>query len=555
MEKQIAGSTYLIISFSFIFLNIFSIKGNSSSFSFLLAALFFIASTSGTAQTISLDQDFRNDQARRFQLLSQKDSSGKDLVDASISFMVQPIQMQRGSYPLKFSKSFLGKQDKAIINFSALPVQLIQQYVSSIPYQELDGPMVASSGYQIMASAGVFAKVGPLSIQLQPQWVSAQNKDYTNISGTPSFQKMYWGNSSIRLSVGPLSLGISSENISWGPSVFNPLIMSSHAPGFVHATFNSNRPLKTFLGNFEWQVIGAYLDPMNAKYQNLAEVSSATAPGRRYYNGASVIYSPKWIKGLSVGAVRIVQEPERVLIFNNQYFPLVNNISRADDANYDIEQDRDQYGDFFIRYLMQPANAEFYIEWGRNDAFFNLRDAIQRLDHSRAYTLGVRKLFNVSDNKKQYWQFVSEYTRMQQPPSWPLLGAGSWYVHSRAIQGYTNEGQIMGATLGLGGNGETLRISKFNGLQSFGFQFNRVTRDAVYFESGLAFTNPSLSKWVDYGIRLMADLPYKGFIVSGTLGIRRSFNYQYTQPANASGLGLHNPNDIDSYLLKLGITF
>jgi hypothetical protein len=208
-----------------------------------------------------------------------------------------------------------------------------------------------------------------------------------------------------------------------------------------------------------------------------------------------------------------------------------------------------------MRYLMQPANAEFYMEWGRNDAFYNYRDAIQRLDHSRAYTLGVRKLFNVNENKTKYWQLISEYTRMQQPPSWPLLSAGSWYVHSRAVQGYTNEGQIMGATLGLGGNGQTLRISKFDGLKSFGFQLNRVTHDAVYFESALAFTNPSLTKWVDYGIRFMADMPYKGFMISGTLGMKRSFNYQYTQPANATGLGLSNPNDIDSFIFSMGIKF
>ena len=525
---------------------------NQIRFVFLLLTFVFTASQL-SAQTISLDQDIRNDQARRLQLLALKDSSGKSLVDSTISFMVQPIQMQKGSYPLKYAKSFLGKFGKLAV----LPVQVNQQWVSSIPYQELDGPMLPSSGYQVMASVGLFAKLGPLTLQFQPQWVSAQNKDYTNITGTPNFQKMYWGNSSVRLNVGPASVGISSENISWGPSVFNPLIMSAHAPGFMHATFNSTRPLKTFLGNFEWQVIGAYLDPMDAKYQNLAEVGSATAPGRRYYNGANVVFSPKWIKGLSVGAVRIVQEPERVLLFNHQYFPLVNNVSRAADVNYDIEQDRDQYGDFFMRYLMPESNAEFYIEWGRNDAFFNYRDAIQRLDHSRAYTLGVRKLFHVDDNNKsKYWQIISEYTRMQQPPSWPLLSAGSWYVHSRSIQGYTNEGQIMGATLGLGGNGTTVRISKFDGLRSFGFQFNRATHDGVYFEgSGLAYSNPSLTKWVDYGIRIMADMPYKGFIISGTIGMKRSFNYEYTQPASATGLGLKNPNDIDSFIFKLGITY
>jgi hypothetical protein len=145
---------------------------------------------------------------------------------------------------------------------------------------------------------------------------------------------------------------------------------------------------------------------------------------------------------------------------------------------------------------------------------------------------------------------------MQQPPSWPLLSAGSWYVHNTCIQGYTNEGQIMGATVGLGGNGETMRISKFDGLKRYAFQLNRITHDGVYYESSdIAYANPSLTKWVDYGIRFMADIPYKGLIVSSTLGWKRSFNYQFTQPGNATGLGLSNPNDIDSFIFKLGLTF
>ena len=131
------------------------------------------------SQTISLDQEFRNDQTRRLQLLGQKDSLGKPLVDSNYSFMVQPIQMQKGTYPLKFTKSFLGKKNP-FIQLALLPVQINQQWVSNIPYQELDGPMLASSGYQVMASAGVFTKIGPLTIQLQPQWVSAANKDFAN---------------------------------------------------------------------------------------------------------------------------------------------------------------------------------------------------------------------------------------------------------------------------------------------------------------------------------------------------------------------------------------
>ena len=527
----------------------------------ILLMQLIVLNQSAHAQSISLDQAWRTDLARRSQLLGNFDST--------ISFLINPIYLnnqnsisnsshssQPNRYLQKRGKSFLGKLGYVDL----MPVQLLQQYVTDIPIKIIDGPMLASSGYQVMASAGVYAKLGPLTIQLQPQWVNAQNKSFSNNIQTNNYNQLFWGNSSIRLNAGPASIGISSENISWGPSVFNPLLMSGHAPGFMHLTFNSRRPFKTPIGNFEWQWIAAYLDPMDKAYQGLAEVSSATIPSRRYFNGATIAYQPKWIKGLSVGLTRVVQQPEIILKVFNNWNLIFNNISRVNDPNEftdyllnSVEGNTDQYASFFMRYLMQPANAEFYMEWGRNDAFYNFRDAIQRLDHSRAYTLGIRKLFNVNEQKTKYWQLISEYTRMQQPPSWPLLSSGPWYVHGGAQQGYTHLGEIMGAPIGQGANAQIVRLSKFNGLQQYGIQLERVTQSGVFFEDNLAFTNPSKTKWVDFSLRLMADHPIKRWIISSSIAIKRSYNYQWSQPADASGLGFNNPNDLNSFLFTLGI--
>ena len=30
-------------------------------------------------------------------------------------------------------------------------------------------------------------------------------------------------------------------------------MMSNHAEGFKHITFNTTEPIKTFIGNFEWK--------------------------------------------------------------------------------------------------------------------------------------------------------------------------------------------------------------------------------------------------------------------------------------------------------------
>ena len=535
---------------------------------FLFLAILLASHT--YAQTISMDQLPMEDALRRLQLLGK--------IEGDISFMLRPLQSTRlhswdsvlqsidptvkAMGNKKIDKQFLGKWGYA----SLLPVQITQQYVTAQPFQELDGPMIASSGYQVMASAGVFAKLGPLTIQLQPQYVSASNNDFRGTKQTPNYQQSSWGNSSIRLNAGPVSIGISSENITWGPSLMNPLLMSSHAPGFMHATFNSRRPWRTPIGNFEWQLIGGYLDTVSQDYHKLAAFPGAALPGKRYFNGAMISYQPKGVKGLSLGVMRTVQENESELIKYGQYILLFNNVARINDQSYEQEQSRDQYAAFFIRWLWQPSKVEVYTEWGRNDTYYTLRDFIQQPEHSRAYTYGLRKILgNEVDalskniNAKtpyKYWQIITEYTRIQQPPSWPVRSAYSWYEHSRVLQGYTQAGEYLGAPIGIGGNYGMIRVSKFEGWKQYALQLESTTQHADEFEdTDLAYTNPSLHKWVDYGFRILVDCPYKNFLISGTIAMKRSFNYNFIQPVNASGFGISNPNDQDSYLFKLAIRY
>ena len=37
-------------------------------------------------------------------------------------------------------------------------------------------------------------------------------------------------------------------------------MMSNHAEGFKHITFNTVKPIKTRIGDFEWQLISARLE-------------------------------------------------------------------------------------------------------------------------------------------------------------------------------------------------------------------------------------------------------------------------------------------------------
>ena len=46
----------------------------------------------------------------------------------------------------------------------------------------------------------------------------------------------------------------------WGPGTRNSLIMSNNAPGFLHFTLNTKKPIETFIGSFEGQIISGKLE-------------------------------------------------------------------------------------------------------------------------------------------------------------------------------------------------------------------------------------------------------------------------------------------------------
>jgi hypothetical protein len=152
-----------------------------------------------------------------------------------------------------------------------LPIDYNIEFNSHHPYNRNNGSMIPNRGYQHIISAGIYAEIGPLSIQLKPEHLFSENKDFegfgegpnghypviwakryklwNNIDmperfGEKSISKTLIGQSSIRLNFKGLSLGVSNENIWWGPSIRNSIMMSNHARGFKHITFNTTKPLK-----------------------------------------------------------------------------------------------------------------------------------------------------------------------------------------------------------------------------------------------------------------------------------------------------------------------
>ena len=201
-----------------------------------MAMLFFafLRTEKVKAQSIPVGTPVLEDYYRRAQLLGK--------VDFSISFTSRPFFPVEA---LKLKNSFNPEEtldQERIVNFNGiyrfwgkrgliqlLPLTWQHQFSTDHPYSLNDGAMIPARGYQTMMSGGFYAKAGPLSIQLRPEVVLAENKpfetfttkqrsdqelkayyDYKNIIDFPEYfpdepyKRIFWGQSSICLTAGPV---------------------------------------------------------------------------------------------------------------------------------------------------------------------------------------------------------------------------------------------------------------------------------------------------------------------------------------------------------------
>ncbi len=503
-------------------------------------------------QTITIGSPI--DQSLRYLQLAGK-------IDPNISFTARPFftnkkittdsiyRLVDNSVSIHYKSRISFNNDRVVIE--TLPVRWIQQYNSHHPYGWNDGSMIAAKGYQTVISGGVYAHWSILSIQFQPELVFAANPTFENFPtyGTPtsdSYKKIFAGQSSIRLNTNAISIGLSTENMWWGPGIYNSLLMSNNAPGFAHITFNTRRPLKTPIGSFEWQLIAGKLEEDNKlPYENFSLGSGpatygiaawdSTSHEWRYINALVIAYHPKWVPGLFVGMTRefymysndLGLTPSNLI---DTYLPVLNSFFKSNAVNEDAKK-RDQITSLFLRWLFSKEQAEMYIEYGFNDHSYNIRDFVLGPTHSSAYLLGFRKLFPLRNHDNL--EFGMELTQMAETPNYLVRDAGNWYIHGQILQGYTNLNQVIGAGVGGGNNLQTLTTTWIKGCRKIGILIERLEHDPV----------ARTTKWTDISLGLSRQQNYKHFLFSTLLQFINSENYAW-QP-NTNRFNFHGTLEIN----------
>lgn len=481
--------------------------------------------------------------------------------DSLVSFCVRPIVVsyisidsvyRNGAFKKLNTDGEIQSNSDALV---ILPLTLRQQYNTHHAYGFNDGSLIPAKGYQVQLSSGVFLKKRFFSLQLQPEFVFAPNKNFPSFPyqhtdsiwktyyntvlnvidapekfGSKSYIKLFPGQSALRFNYRKLSIGLSSENLWWGPGVRNSLLMSNNAPGFLHLTFNSAQPVNTPVGSFEWQMISGklknsgFFPPDTNRTYDGQRLYSFKKNDDRYLNGLIITWQPKWTKGLFFGVSRVFyQYSSDVAHTFEGYVPVIGKFFKRHLSNED-ERKRDQMISFFFRLRLANEKAELYGEYGRNDHSEDLRDFLLEPEHSKAYILGFSKAFELPKNELRLF---GEATSLQGASTGLLRAQPTWYAHHQVRHGYTHYGQVVGAGIGPGASSQTIGLEWRSGLKRTGGFFERIVHNNDFYFSAFTPSQNWHKHWVDMSLNLTKSWNKGRIFYDARLSFIHSSNYEW----------------------------
>lgn len=506
-------------------------------------------------------------------------TAAKNLGVNKHSFMLRPTNPMLKNTPSKWDWGFTA-------------VTYSRYYNDSIGGGYNNESFYGATGWQERVSVGARVQYKGIHLQVQPEWVLAQNKQqamisrkitdadffsryyYYNINtidlpsrpGTARINKLFPGQSFLRYEFpNGLAAGVSTENLWWGPGLRNSLIMTNNAPGFLHAGIQTLKPIPTKVGTFEGQAILGWLDSSGVEpVENVRQFAEfwrgayepRISQSKRNMVAITLSWQPKWVPHLYVGfaASRYYYTQKKDSL--DQPFP---------DYPY-TSSPQNKYnaslGSMFARYVMPGEKAEIYAEFGRADkiaTLFNLYGDTIPL----AYTVGFRKMLPIGP-KSGYIDLSAEITHLQLPDTRMIFTANnpysipqtrSWYTHPRIRQGYTHNGQLLGAGIGPGSNSQTLNVTWIKGFNRIGVTAERVAhnKDFYYYShiTGTLGSGVHNQYWSDLNLTLHAQYQWKQLQLAAAVSSISALNYRWVKVPAATYDG---PSETDKRNLHIAVT-
>jgi hypothetical protein len=466
----------------------------------------------------------------------------------------------RSNSSFQFLQSKLKGTTKDIIQF--VNFNFDQQNNSLLPISFNDGNMYPARGWQERYSVGVNLKLLFFDINYQPEKLTVQNltqEYYPGNTGDGNFMFKYFGmvannidnfrqfgydrieettlgQSRVGIKFKYIAAGLSNENIWWGPGKRNSLIFTNNAAGFKHYYFKTVEPIKTYIGSFEFSGVVGKLD--TTRFTEIdQELLNACRPCKVFKNldereidGITINYQPKWVPNFYIGYA-----------YSRQFYRNATNALGETINFFSKNLPKQEIGSIVFRFAMPEDHAEFYGEMGLpNEAPWPWKFFKERM--RPAFVFGASKLVPLK-LFNSYLNLNVEFTQLQLMNPKDILYEGypyaggkpnSWYLSTIVKQGYSNNGQLMGSSIGPGSNNQSISLSWNKSYNKIGFFVERTVYNNDFYYS--VYYNPYSSYgygyynryWVDLTQRLEIQLmPIKNILLAASFTNTHALNYRW----------------------------
>jgi hypothetical protein len=199
------------------------------------------------------------------------------------------------------------------------------------------------------------------------------------------------------------------------------------------------------------------------------------------------------------------------------------------------DDEHDQMLSLFGRWVLEESGFEVYWEWARNDHSWELRDFLLEPEHSQAYTVGLQRAIELSGDR--ILALRGELTHLERSTTVLVRSNPTYYAHHIVTQGYTQEGQVIGAGIGPGGDAQHLGADLYAPWGRAGVYLERQVHDNdAYYDWALANGQMYCCHNVSFNLGTQALVFLNDFDLGGGFIITREYNRYFF------GLDLWNVN-------------
>lgn len=325
-----------------------------------------------------------------------------------------------------------------------------------------DGPVWQGRGMNAWGTAGVIGRWGHLSLRLEPLFEYAQNAafrldplspgapnpylddlrpsqiDLPQRMGSRPYLLLAPGESYIRLDVRSFGIGLSTQELFWGPGVRNALLFGPNAGGFPHLFLGTNQAVGTPLGRFSTRIV----------YGRLEQTPWAPPSVNSERLGGGLIFA--WqppSTPLTLGFARFYHRSwPRHWTKSDYLLPLGAFFSRPQASGTGVADN--QLFSMFASFRAPSVGLEIFGEFGKNDRNADLRDLAVEPESNSAWLVGFFKVMGLDSSRTDMWTIRGTVANGS-VASLQSIGRGqaTFYEHGNVTQGHTERGQLLGTPL------------------------------------------------------------------------------------------------------------